>query len=267
MTMSCIQEIPLIVAGSLLRVMLAVTLLAASSAAIRAEDTSPLARVEAFRLETAKIGSVTAHFAPTDREYAHQLATLSEAAASYFERELDGSFPLHLAILSPDRWFDPYSDSGSLPYGIPWASVEDLLMTVPASLHEGVLILGPDDKANRRRVRFVMLHEFGHIASKRHLHPESPVPYSSVWWFEELLATYFAYSYVRAHDPECAEASRREWVDVLNGYSPAVLSLDWGSCASFPPRSSPAPMPGTKTSLIFGLPTFTRSAAWGFCEQ
>ena len=233
--MYCIHSIPLALAGSLLRVILAATLLTAFSAAPRAEDASPLARVEAFRLETAKVGRVTAHFASTDREYAHQLATLTEAAASYFERELGGSFPLHLAILSPELWFDPYSGGGSLPYGMPWGSVEDLLMTVPASLDEGVLILGPDDKANRRRVRFVMLHEFGHIANKRHLHPESPVPYSSVRWFEELLATYFAYSYVRAHDPQWAEASRREWVDTLNGYSPAVRSLDWGFMRELPP--------------------------------
>lgn len=236
MTMSCINKIPLGIAGNLLRVMLAVTLLAAFSAAARAEDASPLAKIEALRLDTAKVGRVTAHFVPTDREYTHQLATLSEAAAAYFERELGGSFPLHLAILSPEHWFDPYAGGGSPPYGMPWGSVEDLLMTVPASLDEGVLILGPDDKANRRRVRFVMLHEFGHIANKRHLHPESPVPYSLVRWFEEFLATYFAYSYVRAHDPGWAEASRREWVDFLNGYSPAVLSLDWRFMRELPPE-------------------------------
>lgn len=228
MTMYCVRGIPLAIAGNLLRVTLAVALLTAFAAATRAEDPSPLKRIEALHLDTVKIGRVTAHFVPTDREYAHELATLSEAAAAYFERELDGSFPLQLAILSREHWFDPHWGGDSLPYGIPWGSVEDLLMTVPASLDEGVLILGPDDKANRRRVRFVMLHEFGHIANKRHLHPESPIPYSSVRWFEELLATYFAYSYVRADDPEWAEASRREWVDFLNGYSPAVLSLDWG---------------------------------------
>ncbi len=235
MTMSCIHRISPTIAGNLLHAMLAVTLLTAFSAATRAADTSPLARIEALRLDSAKVGRVTVHFAPSDRDYAHQLATLSEAAAAYFERELDGSFPLHLAILSPEHWFDPYSGGDSPPYGMPWGSVEDLLMAVPASLDEGVLILGPDDKANRRRVRFVMLHEFGHIANKRHLHPESSVPYSSVRWFEELLATYFAYSYVRAHDPGWAEASRREWVDFLNGYSPAVLSLDWGFMRELPP--------------------------------
>src|SRR5690606_24155029 len=126
MGMSCIHGIPLTISGILLRVMLAVTFFAACSADVRAQATSPLPRIEAFHLATAKVGRVTVHFVPTDREYAHQLATLSEAAAAYFERELGGRFPLHLAVLSPDDWFDPYGGSGSVPYGMPWGSVEDL---------------------------------------------------------------------------------------------------------------------------------------------
>lgn len=236
MAMSCIHGIPLTISGNLLRVMLAVTFFAAYSTDARAQATSPLPRIEASHLDMAEVGRVTVHFAPADREYAHQLATVSEAAAAYFEREFGGRFPLDLAVLSPEDWFDPYAGGGSVPYGMPWGSVEELVVAVPASLEEGVLILGPDDEANRRRVRFVMLHEYGHLANKRYLHPEGPVPYSSVRWFEELLATYFAYSYVRAHDPEWAEASRREWVDFLNGYSPAVLSLDWGFMRELPPE-------------------------------
>lgn len=236
MAMSCIQGIPLAVAGNLLRVMAVVTLLSAFSAGARAEDTSPLATVKALHLETSKVARVTLYFAPADREHAEGFAALAEQAAGYFDRELGASFPLHLAVLTPEDWFVPYAGGGTEPYGIPWASVEDLLMVVPASLEEGVLISGPDDRANLRRVRFVLLHEFGHLASKRHIHPASPHSYSSVWWFEEFVATYFAYAYVRAHDSEWAEASRKEWVEFLRGYTPDVLSLDWDFMRELPPE-------------------------------
>ena len=110
-------------------------------------------------------------------------------------------------------------------------------MVVPASLEEGVLIFGPNRRANLRRVRFVLLHEFGHIASKKYLHPEGPHPYSSVWWFEEFVATYFAYAYVSAHDSEWAQASRKEWLEFVRGYAPDVLSLDWGFMRELPPEN------------------------------
>jgi hypothetical protein len=175
------------------------------------QASSPLATVEALGLDTVTVGRVTAHFAATDRQVANRLAVLSEEAAAYFERELGASFPVRLAVLSPADWFDPYPGGDSLPYGMPWGWVEELLVTAPASLSEGVLISGAAPEADRRRVHFVLLHELGHLASKRYLHPDSPRPYSPVRWFEELLATYFAYAYVRAHDAEWAEASRREW--------------------------------------------------------
>ena len=115
-----------------------------------------------------------------------------------------------------------------MPYGVPWGWIETPLVSVPSSLVDGVLIEGRDAKADRARVEFVMLHEFGHLASKQYLHPEGPEPYSSVRWFEELLASYFAYAYVQASDPDWARASREEWRAVAAGYSPPVLSLDWG---------------------------------------
>lgn len=207
-----------------------------------AQQASALARVETLDLEIAKVGRVTVYFAATDRAHAEQLAALSEDAAAYFESELGSSFPLHLAVLRPEDWFDPFSPyarGDTQPYGNPWGWVQDLLMGVPASLEEGVLILGPDDEANLRRVQFVMLHEFGHLANKQYLHPESSRPYSSVKWFEEFLATYFAYAFVRSSHPEWAEASRSEWSDFIEGYTPPVLSpLDWSFMRDLPPEES-----------------------------
>lgn len=207
--------------------------------AAHAQRASPLTRVEALDLDTATVGRVTVYFAAADREHAERLAALSEEAAAHFERELGSSFPLYLAVLGPEDWFDPWADDGFGQYGSPWGWVQDLLMGVPASLDEGVLIVGPDDEADLRRVRFVMLHEFGHLASKRYLHPESSRPYSSVKWFEEFLASYFAYAFVRSAYPEWAETSRSEWSDFIAGYTPPVLSpLDWSFMRDLPPEES-----------------------------
>ncbi len=217
-------------------VLAAIVLLAGSlPATARAADRSPLATVKGLRLETAEIARVTVYFARGDREHAERFAALAEEAAAYFHRELGASFPFHLAVLNPEDWFVPYAGGDLEPYGMPWASVEDSMIVAPASMEEGVLIFGPDDRANLRRVRFVLLHEFGHLASKQHLHPASPHSYSSVRWFEEFIATYFAYAFIHAHDSEWAEASRREWLEVLSGYTPGVLSLDWGFMRELPP--------------------------------
>lgn len=197
---------------------------------------SPLDRVQALGLETTQVGRVTAHFAAADREHAHALATLSEAAAGFYARELGGSFPLSLAVLAPEQWFDPYPGGEFMPYGMPWGWVEDSLMTGPASLSQGVLIVGPDQDANLRRVRFVLLHEFGHLAGKRYLHPASSHPYSSVRWFEELVATYFAYAFVHAHDPAWAKASRGERAAFVAGSQPSVVSLDWSFMRELAPE-------------------------------
>lgn len=207
--------------------------------AAHAQRVSPLARVEALDLDTATVGRVTVYFAAADRAYAEQLAALSEEAAAYFESELGTAFQLYLAVLSPEEWFDPWADDGFGLYGNPWGWVQDLLMGIPASLDEGVLIVGPDDDANLRRVRFVMLHELGHLANKRYLHPEGSRPYSPVKWFEEFLATYFAYAFVRSSYPEWAETSRREWSAFIAGYTPPVLSpLDWSFMRDLPPEEA-----------------------------
>jgi hypothetical protein len=52
------------------------------------------------------------------------------------------------------------------------------------------------DGRNTRRVDFVTLHEFGHLGAKQYLHPASTHEELRIPWFEELVATYFAYAFV-----------------------------------------------------------------------
>jgi hypothetical protein len=182
------------------------------------------------------VGLVTTFFAPDDQGYAAELAALTDAAAEYFTSEFGSGFPLHLAVLQPDTWFDPYQDGAPAPYGMPWGWIPESLMGVPASLQEGILIVGPDKQANLRRVRFVMLHEYGHLAAKRYLHPQGDQLYSSVRWFEEMVATYFAYAFVHNADAEWARAGRQEWTAFVEADAPASATLDWSFMYRLPPQ-------------------------------
>lgn len=199
-------------------------------------DVSPLQRVRGSGLDSAIVGQVTTFFAPEDRSYATELAALADSAAAWFGWKFQGGFPLYLAVLRPDSWFDPYQEGTPAPYGLPWGWIPESLMGVPASLRAGVLITGPDEQADLRRVRFVMLHEYGHLAARRHLHPGGDQLYSSVRWFEELLATYFAYAFLQQSDPKWARAARQEWRELVDADPPASATLDWSFMFQLPPR-------------------------------
>ena len=199
-----------------------------------AQDSSPLARVEALDLDTARVGRVTAYFKTTDRERAVELATLSEKAARFYDRELGISFDLGVAALSPEHWFEPIH---GIPYAIPWASVPERLLFVPSSLEEGLLVRGRSTMTERRRVvDFVSLHEYGHLATKEYFHPADERDGLPISWFNELLPNIFAYAFVASTDPEWAAASKQMWSDVIKSREPAVLSLEWGFMNDLPPR-------------------------------
>lgn len=203
---------------------------------VQGQTPTPLQRVRAARLDSAEIGRATVFFAPADRAHATALAALLDSAARYFQRELGDSFPLNLAVLRPDAWFDPYQEGTPALYGMPWGWIPESLVTVPASLTEGILIQGPDEEADLRRVRFVMLHEYGHLAAKAYLHPHGEQLWSSVHWFEEMVATYFAYAYVYRADPDWARAGRREWVEYVQRDPPRSATLDWRFMSRLPPQ-------------------------------
>jgi hypothetical protein len=156
------------------------------------------------------------------------------SSSGFFERELGVSFELRLAVLGPNQWLSPYGGP-AMPYGIPWGVTAERLMVVPASLREGVLIKGTDAVADRRRVDFVTLHEFGHLIAKPYLHPTSAHEELPILWFEEIVATYFGYAFVSSIDRDWAEASRKEWMADVAAYTPRTRSLDWSFMRGLPP--------------------------------
>lgn len=205
----------------------------AFSSPVHAQDASPLERVEALDLDTARVGRVTAYFATDDRERAVELAALSEEAASFFDRELAISFDVGVAALAPEHWF---SEFPGIPYAIPWPSVLERLLFVPSSLEEGLLVRGRSSMTERRRVvDFVTLHEYGHLATKEYFYPASERDDIPVSWFNELLPNIFAYAFVASTDPEWAKAGKEMWRGVVESREPPVLSLDWGFMNDLPP--------------------------------
>lgn len=198
-----------------------------------AQDRRFLPQIDSLGLERATVGRVTTLFAPEDRARAHELGDLSEAAASFFARELGVSFEFQLAVLGPAHWFSPHGVD--LPYGIPWCSVAEALIVTPSSLTEGALIAGGNDVVDRKRVDFVTLHEFGHLAAKRYLHPASAYEEMPILWFEEFVATYFAYAFLSSFDPRWLDFAREDWAGHVDAYAPRIRSLDWTFMRALPP--------------------------------
>ncbi len=204
-----------------------------SSVSAQAQQASPLERVEALGLDTADVGRVTAYFEPADRDRAVELATLSDDAAHFFDRELGISFDLGVAALPPEHWFEPIY---GIPYAVPWASIPDRLLFVPSSLDEGILVQGRSSMLERRRViDFIALHEYGHVATKEYFHPDSERDDLPISWFNELLPNVFAYAFIASTDPEWAVVAREMWLNVVKSREPPVLSLDWGFMNGLPP--------------------------------
>lgn len=216
-----------------MKLIAACLLLFMTAQSLHAQDSTSLTRVEALGLDTERIGSVTAYFAPADRERALELATLADAAAAHFERELRVSFEFGVAALTPEHWFSEYP---GVPYAIPWVSVSEQLLFVPASLSEGFMVRGPTELHDRRRIDSALLHEYAHLAEKAYLRPKSTRDDLPVSWFGELLANYLAYSYIYSTNPEWAEAEKAMRREVIDAYTPSVLSLEWGFMDDLPPN-------------------------------
>jgi hypothetical protein len=213
-------------------ILLAISLGAnAAPATAFAQQPDVLSKLGTLDLDKGHTGHVSYYYAPPDAARAEALGSLVDDAAAFFEAELGLGFDLSIAALGPDDWFSEYP---GVPYAVPWVSIPEHVLMLPASLSEGVLVAGRDPLADRRRVDFVALHEFGHLASKEFLRPDAAEPYTPVSWFDELLATYFAYCYVAESDPEWAAAARAEWSSEVRSFEPSVRSLDWTFMESLP---------------------------------
>lgn len=162
-------------------------------------------------------------------ERARALQRLIDGARLHYERTLGIELPLTLAVLTRAQWQPLITWQ---PYGIPGIAGRPAVIFMPADdsglAAEDALALQPQvaaptlraladagfsyEQAARRYVDLVGLHELGHAAvHATGIHPRSR-------WLDELLATFFAYAYLRDRQPALAVL----WEGVLQAYVDAV---------------------------------------------
>ena len=172
-------------------------------------------------------------------ERAVDIGNLVSGATGFYQEKLGIEVKkLNIALLDPQD-YERAGFPGGYPYGSPF--VEDSVIVHPADLSHGFIrdVFSPYEKGSSPRllaklgaagcdyagalpVMFdaISLHEIGHLLTNAyHLDTRQA-------WFNEFMATYFGYVFMRQYDPEMAlvwdvvmEASRE-------GYKPAHTSLD-----------------------------------------
>lgn len=161
------------------------------------------------------------------------------AASNTFHRDSLGvNADIRVALLDPTD-FERAAFEDGYPYGLPF--IDDGVAVLPADLESGAVIemyapfettasaeiladlqevgLSYED-AKRRMVDLIGLHEIGHaqvyaygLDARQH-------------WFNEFLATYFAYAYMRSREPEMAVVWDAVTRAGREGYEPTHSSLD-----------------------------------------
>ncbi len=204
---------------------IAATLFLAAAAA--AQDPSPYERIQALGLDSMRVDPVLILYDEADRARAAELASLVRDANEYFRHELELALEPRIAGLPAGHWVgDIPTDRYTMPYGIE----AERMIVVPAS---GARL--PEGAPFTRPIDFIALHEYGHLANTRYFRAGQWDAYAPTW-FEEFLATYWAWAYVRRFQPAWSDSLLREWPATLTKYTPPELSLDWRFMRSLPPE-------------------------------
>lgn len=192
------------------------------------ETTDLLARVQALGLRSSP-GAITVYYDEGHHDKAVRLRDLVARAGRFYGDSLGIRADLSLAVLTRGTWDRLVTWQ---PYGIPGVAGEPAVAFLPAtddnvaaddalSIRSGVSAATVRviessghsyDEGARRYVDLVGLHELGHTYAQAY---GIRAPNH---WLNELVATYFAYSFMRSREPEMA----RLWDGVLTGYVEAV---------------------------------------------
>ncbi len=201
---------------------------ASSQAPSPAPPTDLLNRLRSLGLPSST-DRLTVYYDRGHQAKAIRLRTLIQDALRFFADSLGVAPELTVAVLERPTWERLIT---AQPYGIPGVDGTPPVAFLPAtddnlaaddalSLEAGVsdtarrLVAAAGHSwpsASRRYVDVVGLHELGHAFAKA-----AGIQVRSLW-FNEWLATYFCYTYLRAARP----ADARLWEGVLQGYRDAV---------------------------------------------
>lgn len=153
-------------------------------------------------------GTVPLYFSPSYGERATRLRAMLEEAAAFFRDSLGISVGSNLAVLDEPQWkaLDPREGR---PYGMPYTSLgKPWLIVLPAIAERSMVYYEhrqhSDESVAKRFVDLIGFHELGHLYTVEYLYPQMAGVHAPIRWFEEMLATYFAYAFLRDRYPEWA---------------------------------------------------------------
>jgi len=207
---------------------LLVTILSVGAGAQQAPPVDLLTRIKGLGITTST-NRITVYYESPYEDRALRLRTLIEDARQFFADSLGVAPELSLAVLTRPLWdrvitWQPYGIPGVegrppvafLPATDDNLAAQDALDLAPGvsrGTHQMLADAGLDwPTASRRYVDLVGLHELGHAFA------QAAGISVGARWLNEWVATYFAYTYLRAARPQDA----RMWEGVLQGYRDAV---------------------------------------------
>lgn len=188
----------------------------------------PLARISELDTERLEAGRVTVLYSShrgQDRSAveasARRIAGEFVDAADFFAELLGGDVRFTLALLSPGDW---HAVGGQYP--IPWHSQADRLVAVPVRADLSLMLPAGSDSIRVRQVQeIVRLHQLGHVVTAIRFQPQGFRAPPPVRWFDELLASYLAHTYMRARRPKLADFAEELAREVVRGTEPRFSSL------------------------------------------
>jgi len=176
-----------------------------NAAAIYPQD--ELTAVRSLKVDSLKAG-LTVYFTPGYKIRAEYLTEILIEAKQYFKDSLGVEYDFYLSVLDEEQWNElkcPY------PYGMPWNNAtRPYVIFMPADTSHGAVV---DDLSRflergiaNQYVDNIGFHEMGHtyvceyIYGGRFSDPEIPFR-----WFDEIMANYFCYAFLRCNYPGMAD--------------------------------------------------------------
>ena len=207
-----------------LRALVFVGFLVALNVSASAQDAQTLKRVQNLKTPSLK-NKITVYYSDGFKKRAEDVLALIEGGMRFYEKELSLDVDLSVAVLDKAQW----EQITQIPYGLPWVSDAPHVAFLPAAggiVAAGTLRSKPlatpsileklkasgftFDQAAEKTVDLIGLHELGHAYSQQ----IGVVPPRPNKWFNEFLASYFAYAYLKAKRPKLAALFETMTVDM-----------------------------------------------------
>ena len=182
-------------------------------------------------------GPMETYFSPGARARAEGLQARLRSADAFFTSRLKVGPSFHLAILTEADW----AAVSPMPYGFSFVSDTPHVVVLPAAPERAIVAeiyraarpglpseaaqtlarLGISyDEAVAQVSDFIAFHELGHV------YVEEVGFRDAARWLEEILATYVAYSFLQAREPDAIATWNALSAAIVGHIQPASRSLD-----------------------------------------